>query len=160
VQKRSVAREPDRGYGIEGLHDDSEILRPQLLVDEPLEAVAHAIGARTGADVKLIQKERKNARPGLLRRTLFVRHGVNWAGVSHSAGQRTELDARERPGGTVFQELEIRRPKVDDGPALRVRHDCVDSDCRDIRFVSGLSRRECRMRRAILLAFARKKPGR
>ena len=59
-------------------------------------ACADAIGARPGADVKLVEEEREHARARFFRGALFVRFGFDRRHVAGGARQRAKLDRLKR----------------------------------------------------------------
>ena len=63
--------------------------------------VAHAIAARAGADVELVEKEREHARALLARRALFILLGFNRCHIGRvDAGKGAELDGADRSAPT------------------------------------------------------------
>ena len=82
--------------------------------------------------MKLVQEEREHPGVRLLRRALLVSFAFYRRYVASGARQWVELDRIKRLRDAVFQQLEIGRTKVENGAPLRVGHDSVNSDARDV----------------------------
>ena len=127
MQERPIARKSDGGDRIEGLHDDGEILRAELLVDELVQGIANAIGRETRADVELIEKKREHAGAGLPGRPLLVARSLDRR-LFRFARERAEFNSLKRLRDAVLQKLEIGGLKIENRAPLGVGHDCVDAD--------------------------------
>jgi hypothetical protein len=128
VEQGPVASEFDDRNTVERLDDDREIVGPQMLIDEFVDRCPGAIAGWSGVDMEFVEDEPEDAGTGLARGPFLVSLGSNvrrWTGVLR---KRPELNRLDRPRDTVIEQLEIRRPEIEDRPTLRVGHHRVYSN--------------------------------
>jgi hypothetical protein len=124
-----VAGQANREDRIERLHDDDEIARGEIAIDESEERLAHTVGIGAAGDVVFVEEQREQPRACRLgRRTLIVdrpnrvRRSVLRPGVIH------EPDRLQRLHGAVFAQLEVGGFQVVNGSAAGVGGEDIDVD--------------------------------
>jgi hypothetical protein len=121
----AIAGEPDLQQRLERLQDDHQIVRPQILVDEPDQRVAHPFGARASRDVELVQEDGDQpSRVGDV--PLLRRRGSHHGDCCRGAGRAHETHGIDCERARLFGDRKIRGPEGLDRMAAAVFDDDVE----------------------------------
>ena len=127
ARRVAIPRRADREQRIERLHDDDQIVRREIAIDELQQRVAHAIGVRAGLHVVFVEEDREQPRGVARRRLPFVGGGQHRHRRGPGGGNRADEAHRfERERRARLAQIEIGGGEVLDRSSARVGRDEID----------------------------------